>query len=339
MAVITGAIRRNITPGSNDPTIIPIGIILHVAVSGARSLFDYFLRRSGGIESHFYVRKDGSFEQYRDTDKEADANYRGSSFVRNGKRYGFISIETEGYGDGTWTKEQIATIKFLIGECAKEHPDIKLRRCPGPFDAGIGYHTLFGAPSDWTPVAKSCPGAARKRQFHNIIDPWLNATREGSRVLPRFNPENYFIGAHGAHVEWLGRRLVAHGCDRHHDGDGYQPGRRFTRYDRRNVRDFQTAQGWTGSDADGFPGPETLRRLKADPKPKPAADPEVPEKVAPVAPAKPKPKRATRVQNARESLADAAEQLRRAQQVQGREGWVATTAEKVETILRTGPAR
>ncbi len=83
--------------------------------------------------------------------------------------------------------------------------------------------------------------------------------------LPRSKPKNYYIGARGQWVRWLGRRLKAHGFTKHHDGNGYQPGPVFTKFDRANVRDFQRAQGWRGKDADGFPGPETLKRLNAKP--------------------------------------------------------------------------
>ena len=41
----------------------------------------------------------------------------------------------------------------------------------------------------------------------------------------------------------------------------------FTLADKRAVTWFQKKQGWTGSDADGYPGPETWKRLKvASPK-------------------------------------------------------------------------
>ena len=39
------------------------------------------------------------------------------------------------------------------------------------------------------------------------------------------------------------------------------PGPSWGEADRLNVQDFQRAQGWTGDDADGFPGPETWARL------------------------------------------------------------------------------
>lgn len=62
----------------------------------------------------------------------------------------------------------------------------------------------------------------------------------------------------------LDKRLIAHDYTRYNDGDGYQPGPTYTRFTRENVREFQEAQGWTGDDADGFPGPVTWERLMAD---------------------------------------------------------------------------
>ncbi|GAB2961303.1 hypothetical protein GCM10023080_021970 [Streptomyces pseudoechinosporeus] len=41
------------------------------------------------------------------------------------------------------------------------------------------------------------------------------------------------------------------------------PSRDWGEADRLNVADFQRAPKWTGSDADGYPGPETWRRLFA----------------------------------------------------------------------------
>ena len=73
------------------------------------------------------------------------------------------------------------------------------------------------------------------------------------------DPSQYYVGAHGDHVLWLGQRLVAHGAKR------YTPTRDFTKADLRAVAAFQRAQDWDGPGADGLPGAETLRRLKAKP--------------------------------------------------------------------------
>ncbi len=79
MALCPFAVKKLIPPGANDPRIKATQVILHVAVSEGESLYDFFAHRSGGIESHFYVRRDGTIEQYRDTAFEADANYTANS--------------------------------------------------------------------------------------------------------------------------------------------------------------------------------------------------------------------------------------------------------------------
>jgi hypothetical protein len=165
--------RFLIPAGANDPAIIPIGVILHVDAGNAESLYEFFRDRSGGIESHAHVRRDGTVQWFRDTGREADANYKANSFIgADGRRYGYISIETQGFGPGEWTDAQLDTIKRILLWAHEVH-GIPLEVCTNPTDPGIGYHTLFGAPSAWTPVSKSCPGPDRIRQFRNVIVPWL----------------------------------------------------------------------------------------------------------------------------------------------------------------------
>ncbi|MFG2113215.1 peptidoglycan-binding protein [Streptomyces sp. NPDC048718] len=65
-------------------------------------------------------------------------------------------------------------------------------------------------------------------------------------------------GQSHAYVEKLGKQLVKRGFGKHYTSG---PGPRWTEADRRNVESFQRAQGWRGSAADGYPGPETWRRL------------------------------------------------------------------------------
>ncbi|MFR9797445.1 peptidoglycan-binding protein [Streptomyces sp. MS06] len=65
-------------------------------------------------------------------------------------------------------------------------------------------------------------------------------------------------GASNGHVTRLGRQLVKKGFGTHYRTG---PGPHWSEADRRNVEAFQRAQGWRGSAADGYPGPETWRRL------------------------------------------------------------------------------
>lgn len=174
MALCPFAVKKLITPGSNDPRITPTQVILHVAVSEGASLHEYFRDRSGGIESHFYVRRDGTVEQYRDTDYEADANYTANCRA--------ISIETQGMGDGEWTPAQLKSLKRLIAWAKAAH-GVPLRPCPSHDEPGVGYHVMFGAPGPWTPVAKSCPGPDRVRQFNEVLVPWLRKpAKRASRI-------------------------------------------------------------------------------------------------------------------------------------------------------------
>ncbi|MFF8290366.1 peptidoglycan-binding protein [Streptomyces sp. NPDC016309] len=65
-------------------------------------------------------------------------------------------------------------------------------------------------------------------------------------------------GRSSDHVERLGRQLVKRGFGAHYRSG---PGPRWGEADRRNVEAFQRAQGWRGAAANGYPGPETWRRL------------------------------------------------------------------------------
>ncbi|MCI3224067.1 peptidoglycan-binding protein [Streptomyces sp. NP-1717] len=83
----------------------------------------------------------------------------------------------------------------------------------------------------------------------------------GASARPAFPGKDRFRpGRSNSHVTQLGKRLVKRGYGRHYVSG---PGPRWTEADRRNVEAFQRAQGWRGSAADGYPGPETWRRLFA----------------------------------------------------------------------------
>lgn len=83
----------------------------------------------------------------------------------------------------------------------------------------------------------------------------------GTSARPEYPGAGQFRpGRSGAYVTRLGHQLVKRGYGGHYVSG---PGPRWGEADRRNVEDFQRAQGWRGSAADGYPGPETWRRLFA----------------------------------------------------------------------------
>lgn len=169
---IPGYTWRPVTNLAKDPVIVPRLLIFHVDAVNSHSLFDYFDGPSGGIESTVFIpRADADDnEQYRDTTREADANYGANSWVTAGVRYGAISAETGGMADGMWNARQLHDIKALITAVHEEH-DIPYVVPEKPRGRGVGYHTLH---PEWSNVpGKTCPGPERIKQFREIIEPWM----------------------------------------------------------------------------------------------------------------------------------------------------------------------
>lgn len=81
-------------------------------------------------------------------------------------------------------------------------------------------------------------------------------------VVPTFPGRKYFRdGANNKYVTQLGAQLKKRGFGKYHDGDGYQPGPKWTEYDRKNVQAFQRSKAALRGDADGYPGPLTWKLL------------------------------------------------------------------------------
>ncbi|AKU14879.1 hypothetical protein VV02_01695 [Luteipulveratus mongoliensis] len=114
-------------------------------------------------------------------------------------------------------------------------------------------------------TSTDCPGGPLHSWVdHRGQDLYREVAAElgGGSTIPAYPGAAAFkIGKKHAAVKTLDNGLIRKGYVKHHDGDGYQAGTLFTKYTRLNVQDFQKAQGWTGADADGYPGAETWKRL------------------------------------------------------------------------------
>ncbi|WP_433547496.1 peptidoglycan-binding protein [Streptomyces sp. CA-294286] len=146
-------------------------------------------------------------------------------------------------------------------------------------DPHNGSHvTIFGGWTDYTRghyVAYEQTRPTTRKQA-TPLGYWSNADRylayrykglvegtapQGATGAPAFPGAQHFRpGQAGPHVERLGKQLVSRGFGKHYK---VGPGPRWSEADRRNVEEFQRAQGWRGAAADGYPGPETWRRLFA----------------------------------------------------------------------------
>lgn len=113
MARFPGAIWKPITANKGrDRLTVHNRMNLHVAVSEGSSLHAYF-NKSGIPDSHFYVRRDGTVEQYVDTSMQAFADLEGNDAT--------ISVETQGMGPGTWTSQQCETLARLYAWAVQTH--------------------------------------------------------------------------------------------------------------------------------------------------------------------------------------------------------------------------
>ncbi|GHG53351.1 hypothetical protein GCM10018980_37300 [Streptomyces capoamus] len=89
----------------------------------------------------------------------------------------------------------------------------------------------------------------------------VTAAGPASHGVPGYPGRQYFRpGRSNDHITRLGAQLVKKGFGRFYDRG---PGPHWGEADRRAVEAFQRAQGWRGGAADGYPGPETWRRLFA----------------------------------------------------------------------------
>lgn len=174
-----GALRkplvRNYTNARRSSTD---AVVLHVAVSESATLSGWFNNPRAGASSHFYVRRDGTVEQYLPIDKISWAG------VRSDQRA--ISIETQGMGTGEWTAAQLQAMADIIAFCRVKYPAIPVQEMKSSkrSEKGIGYHRL-GVPGSrvqkaigrsltggelWSgAVGKICPGFERIKQVPKVV--------------------------------------------------------------------------------------------------------------------------------------------------------------------------
>ncbi|MEV0962176.1 peptidoglycan-binding protein [Streptomyces sp. NPDC049910] len=114
-----------------------------------------------------------------------------------------------------------------------------------------------GAParSGTAPAAAAAP----RKAVPPAVSPAAPPIGAAVTAPPAFPGHRHFRpGSSSGHVDTLRGQLVKRGFGRHYSP---RPGPRWGDADRRSVEAFQRTQGWRGAAADGYPGPETWRRL------------------------------------------------------------------------------
>ena len=153
-------------------------VIWHVDAGNAESLYGWWNQAGSGQNgSHFFVKKDGTVEQYAPIDRIVWTSGNGS--LRS------VGIETQGYAAGEWTPAQRAALIKLtrwlcsvLGIPRVMAPNSKLT------SRGIGWHRQ-GVPATqaqkankvsqtggelWSSsVGKVCPGPDREKQIPHMV--------------------------------------------------------------------------------------------------------------------------------------------------------------------------
>lgn len=173
----------------------PVRINLHTAVSNTSSLYPYF-SRPGVVCSHFYVRDDGTVEQYVSTAFRAAADLNGNADTISIETWdGYKRIWTDGQPVPPWTGAQMKSLVRLVSWLLKTHPSIYKQQAkdslPGASSKGISYHRLGIDPwrvSGGLYYSKSrgkiCPGPSRISQIGSIYYNAVNGTNIAQPEVP-----------------------------------------------------------------------------------------------------------------------------------------------------------
>jgi hypothetical protein len=258
--------KMELQPESDDqPAIRPTQFILHsiVAPWTPERTYEYW-RDSTNLESHFGLGYDGSLGQYIGTHTRADANFAAN---RRADGTGAVSLESASNLEASdpWTDEQVETV-IRLGVWLHQEEGIPLRVCRTWDDPGYGFHKMF---SEWNPNGHACPGAARVKQFHEVVFPGIVARATGKKPSqPQFEPypgESFFVngdrpalGKRSPIFTAMGKRLVAAGCGRYKVG----PGPELGQADVDSYEAWQRKCGYSGAAAKWPPGPTTWTKLR-----------------------------------------------------------------------------
>jgi hypothetical protein len=199
MAWCPFAKKMELQPESDQqPAIRPTQFILHsiAAPWDEQRIYEYW--QSTNLESHFGLDYDGSLGQFIGTETRADAN---AGANRRADGTGAVSIETASNLKHTdpWTPEQVEEL-IRLGVWLHQRHGVPLRVCRTHDDPGFGYHSMF---PQWSTSGTACPGAARIKQFREVVFPGIVARATGQST-----PEEDTMALTDADIQKLVKTLT-----------------------------------------------------------------------------------------------------------------------------------
>jgi hypothetical protein len=147
-----------------------------------------------------------------------------------------------GQGNGVWSHQHARTDDYVTGYFAPKFPD---GICPPTADPNDYRGGKARVSYTWAPKPKPTPPPAAPAKPSGPYVPypgeaWFKA-KPNSPIITR-----------------MGQRLVAQGCGKYQDG----PGPQWTDADRDSYKAWQRKQGYTGKNADGWPGKDSWDALR-----------------------------------------------------------------------------
>lgn len=233
------------------------GLVLHIQGGTEAGSESWFKDPSAQASAHFLNPKSGNLRQMVDTDDAAWTEMAGNRH--------WVSVENEGLGGDSLTASQIENCARLLAWLHSTY-SVPLASTDDPNGTGLGWHGMGGAA--WG-GHYDCPGDPVKAQRPQILARAAQllgqpapapapAPGSPSRTQVVIDGQTYGYGAHGPQVTAVGRALVATGFGSHYS---VGPGPDWSDADTLNYQDYQRSLGYTGSAADGVPGPASLHRL------------------------------------------------------------------------------
>jgi hypothetical protein len=132
------------------------GLILHIQQGTEAGTDSWFHNPASQVSAHFGAAKDGTLDQWVDTDDEAWAEIAGNPF--------WVSVEEEGNSGESLTGPQVASTAKLYAWLCHEY-GLPLQSTDNPEGTGLGWHgmggLLWGHPN--------CPGDPIKAQRPDIL--------------------------------------------------------------------------------------------------------------------------------------------------------------------------
>lgn len=259
MARFSGAEWIGPTPNHTEDGQVDVhGLVVHIMDGSEAGSEAWFNNPDAQASAHFLNPRSGGLKQLVDTKDRAWAEMAGNRH--------WLSVENEGMGGDSLTDSQIENVAQLFAWVSKTY-GIPVQRTDDPNGQGLGWHGMGGAA--WG-GHYDCPGEPVKAQFPQILARTEQILNGGSTPTPQPQPsglphqqvtidgQTYGYGVTGDQVSQVQQLLADKGYF-HHSVTGYWGDITAGAYQQ-----WQESLGYSGSDADGVPGPTSMRKLLSE---------------------------------------------------------------------------